>query len=62
MLFPSHMAFMTETMPDKVERVWETLNLAGWDEFTNTMNRCMPDTIPLTEEGIYFYTKLRMSI
>lgn len=60
MLFPSYMSLMTETMPDKVERVWDILNLDGLDEFTNIMNKLMPDTIQLTEEDIDCYTKLTM--
>lgn len=33
MLLPGYMKLISETMPDKVEKIWDILNLSGLDDF-----------------------------
>ena len=59
-LFPYYMKLMEETMPDKVEKVWELLDVNGLDEFTDILHTLMPEKVDLTEEEIVAFTKLTM--
>lgn len=60
MLFTSYMKLMAETMPDKVEKIWELLELDGMDDFIRCMKKIIPDTVKLTEQELLDYTKLTM--
>lgn len=59
-LFPQYMKYMSETMPDKADTIWELLDVSGLAEFTALMKQLMPDTVVLTQEEIDQFTKLTM--
>jgi alcohol dehydrogenase class IV len=59
-LFPQYMKYMSETMPDKVDTIWELLDVSGLAEFTALIKKLMPDTVVLTKEEIDQFTKLTM--
>lgn len=59
-LFPHYMKLMEETMPDKVDKIWELLDVDGLEEFTDIIKELMPDTVALTEEEIAKFTALTM--
>lgn len=47
-------------MPDKVDKIWELLDVDGLEEFTDIIKELMPDTVALTEEEIAKFTALTM--
>lgn len=60
MLLPGYMKLISETMPDKVEKIWDILNLSGLDDFSALLRYTMPDRIVLSEEEIQHYVSIVM--
>ena len=60
MLLPFYMKLMAETMPDKVEKIWEILEVSGQDDFAALLKDLILETVPLTAEELAAYVKLVM--
>lgn len=60
MLLPFYTKLMAETMPDKVEKIWEILEVSGQDDFAALLKDLIPETVPLTAEELAAYVKLVM--
>ncbi|WP_308592054.1 iron-containing alcohol dehydrogenase family protein [uncultured Megasphaera sp.] len=60
LLLPAYMKLMEETMPDKTEKVWALLGVAGLDDFTALMQDLMGDKVDLSDEEIKKFVTMTM--
>ena len=60
LLLPGYMRLMTETMEDKVEKIWDILGFSGLQDFADCLHSLMPERVSLTEEEIEEYVRLTL--